>query len=107
MYQQPGQVGYGYGAMPPKNETLAVVSLVLGIISFPLLCFCGLGLLTGIGAIVTGILGRNKIKESNGTLTGDGLGLAGVIIGAIAAGLGVLYWILNIAVGFGTFAAGS
>ncbi len=91
VYQQPGQVGYGYGTMPPANETLAVVSLVLGCVAIPLMCLCGIfSVPCSIGALVTGILGKRKIKESNGQLTGDGMALAGIILGAVAASLSII-----------------
>ena len=100
-FPQPTQVGYGYGAVPPKNETLAVVALVLGIAAIPMLCLCGSGVVAGIAAVVCGILGRKKIKESPGTLTGDGMALAGLITGAVAVALGVAYFfaviVLNVA----------
>lgn len=90
-FPQPAQVGYGYGVVPPKNETLAVVSLVLGCVSVPLLCLCGIfGIPIGLTAVITGILGRRKIRESAGTLTGEGMALAGIIVGAITIALSVV-----------------
>lgn len=59
-----------------RTSALAIWSLVLGILG--LLCF---SCLTGIPAIICGHLGRSKIKQSNGTLGGEGLALAGLILG--------------------------
>lgn len=59
-----------------KTSALAIWSLVLGILS--LLCF---SFLTGIPAIICGHMGRTKIRQSNGTLGGDGLALTGLILG--------------------------
>ncbi len=59
-----------------KTSALAIWSLVLGILG--LLCF---SFLTGIPAIICGHIGRTKIRQSNGTLGGDGLALAGLILG--------------------------
>ena len=61
-----------------KTSVLSVCSLVLGILS--LLCF---GFLAGIPAIICGHMGRSKIKQSRGTLSGDGMALAGLILGYI------------------------
>ena len=61
-----------------KTSALAVWSLVLGILS--LLCF---GIIAGMPAIVLGHMGRSKIKQSRGALTGGGMALAGLILGYI------------------------
>ena len=76
---------------PPESSGLAVASLVLGILS--LVCF---GLLSGIPAIICGKIGRTKIRNSAGTLTGSGLAMAGIITGAI----GTVFSIIGIAVFF-------
>jgi hypothetical protein len=55
----------------------SIWSLVLGILSF-----LTLGL-TGIPAVVCGHLARGKIKRSAGSQTGDGLAMAGLVIGYI------------------------
>lgn len=92
VYQQgPAQVGYGYGYAPPKNETLAIVALVCGIVAFPMMCLCGIfSIPLSIAAVVCGLVGRKKIKESNGQLTGDGMALAGLILGCVAAALSIV-----------------
>lgn len=61
-----------------RTSALAIWSLVLGILG--LLCF---SCLTGIPAIICGHIGRSKIKLSQGALTGDGMALAGLILGYI------------------------
>ena len=77
----------------PKNDGMSVAALVTGIASIPMLCFCGLGLVGGIVAVVLGIMGRKNVRESNGALTGDGMALAGAICGGVAVLLGVLYMV--------------
>ena len=79
-------------AQQTKLNTLAIVSLVLAIISVPALaCFgCG-GLVFGVAAVITGVIARRRIAASDGMETGNGLALAGVIIGAIGAVLGLLF----------------
>lgn len=59
----------------PTNS-LAVISLALSISSWVLLF--GIG---GVAGIILGILARNKIKNSHGTQGGDGMALAGIILG--------------------------
>lgn len=69
----------------PTSNSLAVVSLGLGILSLASI-FCGgllIGIPTSIGAIVTGVIARNQIKQSEGTQTGSGLAIAGIVLGIL------------------------
>ena len=84
----PGAPG-GYG-VPQKTSPLAIVSLVLGIVG---IC-CSQVFVLGIGAIVTGFIGRNQINQSGGQLKGGGMALAGMILGALGVVLGLAIWIL-------------
>ena len=68
----------------------AVWSFVLSLLS--LLC---LGPLTGIPAIICGHVSYSNIKKSQGTLTGGGLAIAGLVMGYIAT----VGWILMFALG--------
>jgi type II secretory pathway pseudopilin PulG len=60
---------------PRSTSGLAVTSLVLGIFSL-----FSLGL-TGIPAVICGHIARSNIKKSSGTLSGDGLAIAGLVTG--------------------------
>ena len=75
----PGQAQHGYGqpayAAPPTN-TMAILALVMAFV------FCPLG-------IVFGIMARNQIKRTGEG--GDGLALAGIIIGGIFTAIVVVY----------------
>jgi hypothetical protein len=72
----------GYGSYPgyqrgdmvaPKTNGLAIASLI---------CSClGLFFLPIIPGIVLGFVARSQIRRSNGTQRGDGLAIAGIIIG--------------------------
>ncbi|WP_332641882.1 DUF4190 domain-containing protein [Aeromicrobium sp.] len=86
-----------YGSVPPpspgtpsaseavlQQNKKASWSLVLGIIGLLGLC-CTIGGFLGIPAVVLGILGRSEIEASNGTQTGSGMAIAGIVTGAIAA----------------------
>jgi hypothetical protein len=91
--------GYGYGYGQPYGPPMAVTngkataSLVTGIASLVLSWCCGLGLV-GIVAIVVGVKARKEIENSGGTQQGDGLALGGIVTGAIAAVLGLLFLVL-------------
>jgi len=65
---------------PPSNDGKAIASLVLGILSL-VACF---GALTGIPAVVLGVMARRDIKNSGGTIGGDGLALGGIITGILS-----------------------
>ena len=58
------------------NSPLAVWSLILGI-----LAIISCGPVSGIPAIICGHMARSKIKMEPDTLTGDGMALAGLIMG--------------------------
>jgi hypothetical protein len=74
-----------------KTSAGAIWSFVLSLLSF--LCF---GPLTGIPAIICGHVAHSNIKKSQGTLTGDGLAIAGLVIGYLAS----IGWTFIIALGF-------
>jgi uncharacterized membrane protein len=68
-----------------KTNTMALVSLIAGILGLTLFPFLG-----SIAAVITGNIGRKEIAASNGAETGDGMAMAGVVMGWIGIGLGVL-----------------
>jgi hypothetical protein len=74
-------VGDGYPVLVPTNG-LAVASLVA---SF----FFWIGGLGAILAIIFGFIARSQIKRSAGRQKGEGLALAGIIIGFTTLVLGV------------------
>ena len=76
----------GYGPPPVHSNGFAIASLVLGIVGWP---FCGIG---SVLAIIFGFLARDQIRRSNGTQTGGGMALAGIILGFLGAG----FWILGL-----------
>jgi hypothetical protein len=84
------------GAVPP-NHPKAVLSLVLGILSY--VC-CGI--FTAVPAYIIGKKTEREIIASNGTLGGAGLAKAGWILGLVAMilfALGVVLWIILFATG--------
>lgn len=72
-YMPPQQV---YAPIGLPNSTAAVVSLVLGILSWVGLVFIG-----AIGAIIAGHMARKEISNSGGQIGGSGMALAGLILG--------------------------
>jgi hypothetical protein len=90
----PTYPGAGYPQPPGQQNTLGLVSMILGIASIPLVCCLYLGLPVGIAAIITGRLGRQKAAQ--GLASNDGQAKAGLICGAVGAGLALLLLILGI-----------
>ena len=90
---QPQQPPY-YAPVAPTSG-MAIVSLVLGIMSVPSSCSYGIGLVLAVPAIITGNMARREVARSQGTIQGDGLALAGVVLGWVGAGIAAL-WILMI-----------
>jgi len=94
------QIGQNTPFQPPpagsdgENKTLAIVSLVLGILS--IVC-CGF--LTGVPAIVVGYIAKNKVAENPREFGGSGLATGGIITGAIGTVLGILFLLLQIFLG--------
>jgi hypothetical protein len=90
------------GPAGPVQNQKALAALILGLISIPLM-FCCIGLGTGIVSLILGILGRKEIQSSGGTQTGDGMALAGIIIGIIAIVVTIVMTVLVLALGFAEF----
>lgn len=61
-----------------ETSALAIWSLVLGILSIG--CCCAPG---AIPAIICGHLARSRIRQAPDNLTGDGMALAGLIMGYV------------------------
>jgi hypothetical protein len=75
----------------PENSPLAIWSLVLGLLS-PLCC----GFLSAIPAIILGHMARSRIRESNGQLKGDGMALAGLILGYVSIVLFIILFFVGV-----------
>ncbi|MFN2269663.1 MAG: zinc-ribbon domain-containing protein [Anaerolineae bacterium] len=103
-YQQPSPAYY---PPPVQSSGAAITSLIVGIIThvLALVVACPTIAVTyGIGVIIctpvllagwatsliTGYIGRQQIRASQGKLTGDGAAVAGIILGWIGVGLTVI-----------------
>jgi hypothetical protein len=85
--------GYGQQPQSAPNNTLGLTSMILGIVSIPLVCCFYIGVPIGIGAIVLGFLGRQKVQQ--GQATNNGQALTGLITGAAAIAWAILLFILG------------
>lgn len=80
-----------YGGQPVKrNNGLAVASLV---------CACGgfLFIVPAVLGVIFGFIARSQIRQSGGMQGGDGLALAGILVGFAWIGLFVIVFIVGAA----------
>ena len=77
------QQNANYPMLP--TSTLAIISLIAGILSFVLLPFIG-----SVVAILTGYEARKETRSVPPQATGDGLATAGIILGWVQIGLFVV-----------------
>lgn len=82
MQQPPGYPQQPLAVAPPTN-TLAIVSLVLGVASYFVLPVVG-----AIAAVITGHMARAQIRRTGEG--GGGLALAGLILGYVHLALAVI-----------------
>ena len=92
------QPNYSFAPHPmmirSPNQTLAVVSLCLGIGSLTIGWCCYLGLLLGPAALITGGIGLAQIKKDPSSNGGRGMAIAGMIMGGVCIILYVFFIIL-------------
>ena len=84
---------------PRSTSTMAIISLIAGVLGWTLLPFVG-----SIAAIITGHMARGEIKRSNGQIGGDGLAIGGLVLGYVVVALTVLS-IIAVILFFGGLAA--
>ena len=93
-YPPPGPTAPGYppsGFYRPPTNTLAVLALVFAFVIAP-------------AGIVLGVMARKQIRQTGEE--GDGLALAGIIVGSIVTGIWaliVVFWIIAFASLAGSF----
>lgn len=96
------QIGSNTPFQPPptgaggQNKTLAIVSLVAGILGMTVCCG---GLIPSIVAIVTGFMARSKAAQNPAEYGGAGLATGGLITGILGLVLGIVLIVLQIVFG--------
>ena len=76
MNLQPDQPPYPPAAPAAPTSNLALASLITGVLAWVLLPIVG-----AIAAIITGHMAQSEIRNSAGRLTGNGLAIAGLVLG--------------------------
>lgn len=77
-YQGPAVYQQGPSYAPRKTEIMALASLLCAAASFFLL-----PLIPAVAAVILGYAARDRIRRSAGTLEGEGMATAGIVIGII------------------------
>lgn len=84
----------------PRTSSLAIVSLIFGILAYVFLPFLG-----ALIAVVCGHSARSEIRRAApGTIEGDGLALAGLILGWIQLAFTAIAIVFAMLVLFGAIA---
>ena len=94
-----GDEGASYTPGPslPVTNGLAIASIICGILSLTLFCFCG-GLFLGIPAVICGHLSLNQLNAPGNSQQGRGMAIAGLICGY----LGIAFLIIMMLGGNGS-----
>ncbi len=71
----------------PQSNTKALLSLIAGILGWTLLPFLG-----SVAAIILGHMARAEIRRSAGQQVGDGLAVAGLVLGWLS----VVVWLVGV-----------
>lgn len=86
----------------PRTSSLAVVSLIFGILAYVFLPFVG-----ALVAVICGHSARSEIRHAPpGTIDGDGIALAGLILGWIQIACAVVAIGFLVLLAFGAIAFG-
>ncbi len=89
--QTPNYMSPVYSAA--KDQTLPIISLILGSLAILLSLCCYAGIPFGIGAVITGFLGMNNANNNPQRYEGKNLAIGGMITGGIGflISLGLLF----------------
>jgi hypothetical protein len=69
------------GRTPPSNGTLAVASVLLGVVSVPTFVCLGVGAVFGVLAVLAGIRGARDRRYRKPAIAGMALGALGIVLG--------------------------
>jgi len=99
------EIGANTPFQPPasgagQNQTLPIVSLILGIVS---LC-CYISPLTGIAAVIIGYLGMKNANNDPVNYGGKTMAIVGMILGGLFLLIGIVYYILWLVIGISSLA---
>jgi hypothetical protein len=72
-----------------QDQTLPIISLVLGILAALTCCYGGIPF--GAGAVITGVIALNNEKGDPARYGGRGLAIAGIVTGAVGFAISIVF----------------
>lgn len=93
-YSAPQQQFAQFPMQIAQNQTLAVISLIMGVSSVLVGWCCSLGLLLSPAAIITGIIALMQIKKDPQRNGGRGMAIGGIVAGSVFLAGYVLFIII-------------
>lgn len=72
------------GPATGARKGMAITAMVLGIVSFPLMCAFFTGILTALVGLILGIVALVRANRSPETYGGKGMAIAGVVVSGVA-----------------------
>jgi len=87
-YAVPGYQGAAIGYAPRPTNGLSIAAMTVSIVGLPLLTCYGIGLFVSLAGAIMGHIARRQVKDRGDA--GGGMALAGIIVGWIGVGLGLL-----------------
>lgn len=85
--------------MGQQSNTMAIVSLISGILGF-----VACGPIGAVVALITGYMAKGQFRENPGLYTGEGMATAGIILGWVNIALtciGVICYVVIMVMGIG------
>lgn len=85
-WHQPNMQNQPFAApafIPSRDQTIPTISLILGILSFLLICCYG-GIWLGLPAAVLGFLGMRNADTDSSKYGGRGMAIGGMVLGVIS-----------------------
>ena len=73
-------------------SALSILSMISGIVSVPMICLCFLSIPFSLFAIVSGHISRSICRRSQGRVTGDGMAVAGLVLGYLTLLVTIGIW---------------
>ena len=77
------------------DQTLPIISLVLGVLGFVGICCYG-GFPLGLAAVITGYLGMKNADQNPQKYGGKGMAIGGLVLGAIGIVSGIIFIIFAV-----------
>lgn len=93
VYTPPGHSPVQYGNYSSPNQVLGMLSLILGLCSVTIGWCCYIGMLLGPAAMILGAIALIQNRSDPTRYGGKGMGIAGIILGAVYL-VGIVLFIL-------------